>query len=107
MEDDSKKRSSGSKLTQAEIKKIEHNKKSNAYHKSTGYAAQKKYRAANPEKYRNNGKIYGPKLYIPAENRSVVEKLLSETGLTISQLFLGDVEEKYGVVLQKQLTYKK
>jgi len=76
------------------------------YDQVTGYASQKKYKANHPErvreqKRRQGAKLYEPKLRIPIEKKPELEKLLSNTGLTISQLFLGAVEEKYGISLQK------
>ena len=80
--------------------------------KEGGYASQKRYRANHPDKIReqkrkqrerSRGLIYEPKLRIPIENKSVLEKLLSDTGLNITQLCIGAVEEKYGVTIQKNL----
>lgn len=80
--------------------------------KEGGYASQKRYRQNHPDRVREQkrkqserlrGKTYEPKLRIPIENKAIIEKLLSDTGLTITQLCVGAVEEKYGVTILKQL----
>lgn len=80
--------------------------------KEGGYASQKRYRQNHPDRVREQkrkqserlrGKTYEPKLRIPIENKPIVEKLLSETGLTITQLCIGAIEEKYGVTILKKL----
>ncbi len=76
--------------------------------KAGGYAAQKRYRQNHPDRVReqnerSRGKNYEPKLRIPIENKATLEKLLSDTGLSITQLCLGAVEEKYGVTLLKPI----
>lgn len=68
-----------------------------AYHKRTQYAAQKKYKATHPEVYR--GKYYEPKIRVPLDKKESLVSLMERTGLTITQLFIGAVEEKYGVIL--------
>ena len=80
-----------------EARVIEQNKKSAAAHKESGYAAQQKYRETHPEKYDN----YEPKIRIASEFRGTLSKLLSKTGLSITNLFIGAVEEKYNVKLRK------
>lgn len=80
--------------------------------KAGGYAAQKRYRENHPDRVReqkrkqnqkNKGSIYEPKLRIPAENKPLLENLLTSTGLSITQLCLGAIEEKYGVKLSKPI----
>ena len=67
------------------------------YAKRTGCAAQKKYRASHPEVYR--GRHYEPKLRIPIEKKDVLMRLVAETGMSITQLFVEAVQEKYNVTL--------
>ena len=38
---------------------------------------------------------------MPASNKSMLEQLLAETGLTVTQLFVGAVKEKYGIDLSE------
>ena len=70
-----------------------------AFHKRTGYAAQKKYKASHPEIYK--GRYYEPKIRIPIDKKDSLAKLIEQTGLTITELFVGAAEEKYGVILHK------
>lgn len=79
-----------------EKRRIVRNKSAADRHKKNGYVAQKKYRNSHPEKYNQN---YEPKIRIPLEKKDVLTKLIGQTGLTITQLFVGAVEEKYGVNL--------
>lgn len=80
--------------------------------KEGGYASQKRYRQNHPDRVREQkrkqnerlrGSIYEPKLRIPMENKHILEKLLADTELSITQLCIGAVEEKYGVTIQKQV----
>lgn len=80
--------------------------------KAGGYAAQKRYRENHPDRVReqkrkqnkkNKGSIYEPKLRIPIENKPLLENLLSATGLSITQLCLDAIAEKYGVKLSKPI----
>lgn len=83
-----------------EARRIAKNKRTTEWHKSTGYAAQKKYKAAHPEHRANErGRVYEPKIRIPMELKENLEILMNETGLSITRLFVSAVEEKYGVVL--------
>lgn len=89
-----------------EQRRIAKNAATNAYHKKNGYASQEKYRQAHPEKYRAyretaRERTYEPKVRIPIELKVVLEELLKQTGLSISQLFIGAVEEKYNITLHK------
>lgn len=91
-----------------EQRRIAKNAATNAYHKRNGYASQEKYRQAHPEKYRAyretaRGRTYEPKVRIPIEFKIDFEELLKQTGLSISQLFIGAVEEKYKVTLHKEI----
>lgn len=78
-----------------EARRIAKNRYGNERQKQRGYPARKRY----VEKHR--GEIYEPKLRIPAYNKPLLEKLLADTGLTITQLFLDALETKYGVDLSK------
>lgn len=73
------------------------NKRDNERKRIQGYTAQKKYRDAR------KGRYYEPKLNIPANKKEILFKLMEQTNLTTTQLFVGAVEEKYGVVLHGTL----
>lgn len=79
-----------------ELRRIETNKKQAERLKRNGYAAQKKYR----ETHSGYKKNYEPKIKIPLEFRSNLDELLSKTGMTITELFVGAVEEKYAITLR-------
>ena len=53
------------------------------------------------KRYRENrkGKVYEPKLNIPACKKGTLFLLMEQTGMTTTQLFVSAVEEKYGVDL--------
>lgn len=79
-----------------------------ARQKATGYAAQKRYREKHPEKAREyrqkqtdreKGNIYEPRLRLPIEDKKILQQLCSQTGLTITQLCVIAIKEKYGVIL--------
>lgn len=91
-----------------ETRRIERNKRSVAWQKSTGYAAQKRYKESHPEqraleRARYRAKTYEVKVRIPMELKATVESLTQNTGLSITQLFISAVEEKYGVVLHRDI----
>lgn len=70
------------------------------------YNAHKKYAANNPEIYAKSSKKYASTRYrihliMAKDFKETVENLASEAGLSISQLFVSAVEEKYGVILHK------
>lgn len=76
--------------------------------KEGGYAAQKKYRLAHPEKEKERYKrewekrretLYEPRLRIPLENRTMIEEICSSENLSLTQLFFSLVKEKYGIDL--------
>ena len=80
--------------------------------KEGGYLTQKAYKANHPdrvrkqkreEKRRERKRIYEPKIRMPIENKVILTNLLDTTGLSISELCVGAVEEKYGVTLLKKL----
>ena len=60
--------------------------------KKSGYSAQKTYRKKN---YREC------KILIRNEYSNELDALLDSTGLSISELFIGAVEEKYDITLTK------
>ncbi len=88
-------------------------KRANAYHKTTGYAAQRKYHATNnPEKEREwrktsrerrKGKYHKAEIRIPIEYKPVIDEILASTGLSMNALCLGALEEKYGITLHKPI----
>ena len=79
-----------------ELRRLETNKKQAERLKRNGYAAQKKYR----ETHSGYKKNYEPKIKIPLEFRPNLDELLSKTGMTITELFVGAVEEKYAITLR-------
>ena len=85
-------------LTPEEIeeRRIAQNRSAAERRRKNGYAAQKKYKSTHPEKYHLN---YEPKVRIPLEFKTTIESLTKKTGLSITQLFISAVEEKYGVLL--------
>lgn len=105
MADDSKKR--GRPPLSDEQKAMRKNKTSKpgiSATKEGGYASQKRYRANHPEKVKEwQHRYYEPKVRILQEYRAELERLARETQLTLSELFISAVEEKYCVVLHKHL----
>lgn len=78
--------------------------KSNEYHKSSGYSAQTKYRQAHLEQYREykeaaRKRIYEPKIRIPFDKKEDLSLLLQRENLSLTQLFVTLVLEKYGLDL--------
>lgn len=65
--------------------------------KEGGYMSQKRYRESH------RGIYYEPKIRIPAAKEPVLKKLLADTGLSITELCLTAIEEKYGVDLRKPI----
>lgn len=65
----------------------------NERQKERGYPAHKNYIE------RHKGEIYEARVRIPSSNKPVLEQLLSETGLTVTQFFVNAVKEKYGIDL--------
>lgn len=91
-----------------ELRRLEKNRKASIYRKTTGNAAQKKYRKTHPEKTKElrakqhekeRDTIYQPRLRVPVFSKEKLEKLCADTGLSITQLFFSLVKEKYGVDL--------
>lgn len=79
--------------------------------KEGGYATQKKYRVEHPDRVKAARikaaqKNYEPKVRIPREYKTAFDALLTQTGLTITELFIGAVEEKYNIILHRDLTNK-
>lgn len=88
---------------------VQKNALTNAYHKKNGYASQKKYREAHPDKYRtyratSNGRTYEPKLRIPIDKKEELTLLLQSEGVSLTQLFMILVMEKYGINLSLEDT---
>lgn len=71
------------------------NKRDNAYQKSKGYVAQKRYREAH------KGSHYEPKVRIPMRNKEKLAALLASEGVSLTQLLSNLVLEKYGIDLQE------
>lgn len=71
------------------------NKRDNAYQKANGYVAQKKYREAH------KGSHYEPKIRIPMEYKNELSQLLKEEEMSLTQLFIFLVREKYGIDFSK------
>lgn len=65
------------------------------YSKKNGYAAQKKYRKTHPEIYK--GRFYEPKLRIPVCNKEAFLQLADDNGVSVTQLCLSAIKEKYGI----------
>lgn len=65
--------------------------------KKNGYSYQKKYRETH------RGTLYEPKIRIPIEYKPVFDKLLSDTNMSITELCLTSLEEKYHVILHKHI----
>ena len=80
--------------------------------KEGGYVDQKKYKQRHPEKVkewrrrqkeREKGTIYEPKLRLAIEYKPALEQLSHDTGMSITELCLSALEEKYGIVLRKRI----
>lgn len=70
--------------------------------KEGGYATQKKYCAEHPDRVKaSRQKNYEPKVRIPREYKATFDALLAQTGLNITELFIGAVEEKYNILLHR------
>jgi hypothetical protein len=89
-----------------ELRRIENIKRSNEWHKASGYASKKKYKAKHPEKVTESNAVFRKNhniitIFIPKELRPELDRTLLVTGLTITALFTNAVEEKYGIKLTK------
>lgn len=76
-----------------------------AIHKANGYAAQKKYQKEHPEKRRiyrktQEAKTYSAKIRIPVEMKDELFRILKRENLSLTQMFVTLVREKYGVDLK-------
>jgi len=80
-----------------EAKQLILNKKSAQCHKDTDYAAQRKYRENNPDKY----KRYSVKIVIATEFKETLDTLVESSGLSLTSLFINAVEEKHNIKLRK------
>lgn len=72
--------------------------------KAGGYASQKRYKQNHPDRVieqrrKRSERLFEPKLRIPRKNKHIVDRLISETGMNLSDLFIRAVEDKYGVTL--------
>lgn len=76
-----------------ELRRIAKYKRDNERKKAQGWVAQKKYQATR------RSQIYEARLCIPLDKKETLKTLLAETNLSATQLFVGAVEEKYGVIL--------
>ena len=77
-------------------------KRSNDYHKQSGYKARTKHRKAHPEKYKKyQGYYYKPAVTMRAEFKEALDELVKRSGMTLSGLFLDAVEKQHGVILRK------
>lgn len=97
MADETKKKGGRPPLSpeEREVRRKAKVKRDNERQKERGYPARKSYIE------RHKGEIYEPKLRIPASNKPELEQLLVKTGLTVTQLFVGAVKEKYGIDLSE------
>ena len=89
-----------------ETRRKELTKKSNDYHKSTGYAAKKKYKETYPDRIIESDKTFREshdnlRIFLHKDFRANLNKIISESNMTITKLFLTAVEEKYGIALTK------
>lgn len=84
-----------------EARRIARNRSSAKSHKRSGYAAQKKYRATHKEEKRRP--FYAILLRVPAESKPVFERLSKDTGLTITELVICAIEEKYSIDLRRSI----
>lgn len=85
------------------------NASTNAYHKRNGYASQEKYRQAHPDRYlayreAAKGRTYEPKLRIPIDKKDKLTSLLQSEDVSLTQLFITLVMEKYGINLSSEDT---
>ena len=90
-----------------ELRRIERNKKSNEAHKRSGYAARKKYEKNNPEKVRkikikSSEKYSDIHIYIPKEYKPILDEIIFDAKLSITDFFLSAIEEKYNIKLTKK-----
>ena len=110
-----------------ELRRLETNKKQAERLKRNGYAAQKKYQQEHREYYNNlsnaykkvnpdkvkawrkrqtareKGTVYEPKLRLAIEYKPALEQLSHDTGMSINELCLSALEEKYGIILRKRI----
>jgi hypothetical protein len=76
-----------------EARRIEHIKRSNEYHKKTGYAAQAKYKKNHYDELT---------VLFPKKARHILEEIITKEGKSISSLFLNAFEEKYNIKLSNK-----
>ena len=89
-----------------------------ARQQTTWYAAQKKYRENNPDVSRSTARksmkkhrekvkgtdmeTYSARVPIKMKYKPVLDELIKNEGITIAELFLSAVEEKYGIILHEK-----
>lgn len=80
--------------------------------KEGGYMSQKRYKENHPDRIKEQrrkqkekmrGVIYERKLRLPVSSKAALDELLQSTGLSITELCLTAIEEKYGVDLRKPI----
>lgn len=82
---------------EVEAIKKKRNAMSNAAHQKSGWAAQKKY------KLQHRKDRYEIKVTMPASNKDAFLLFLKQTNLTISDVLLGSLYEKYGIDFRKPI----
>lgn len=70
----------------------EKNKRSNECHKRSGYSAQYKYKA----------KLKECRFYITPKGKDIIQNLASSSNVSVSQLIISAIEEKYGIDLHEK-----
>lgn len=83
-----------------EARRIARNRSSAESHKRSGYAAQKKYRTTHADRRKPS---YDIKIRTPLESKAIIDGLVSQTGLTITELFVSAFDEKYHVDLRQSI----
>jgi hypothetical protein len=78
------------------------------YHNESGYAAQKKWSAKNPQIRKECDKKrrethYEAKFRISKDFAPVIEKIIKDTGFSANALLIDALEQKYGVILRKNV----
>lgn len=80
-----------------EARRIAKNKRDNELKKQRGYPAQAKYRAAR----------YMPRIYLSTKSKGALDALLQKENLSLTQLFINLVYDKYDILLEKGADDKK
>ena len=89
-----KKRGRPQSLTpdEREQRRIKQNKIINDHHKKTGYASRKKG--------------YEPKIRVSKDAEELLKALCAENDMTITDLFVDAVEQRYGISLRHEVDKK-